>query len=156
MTFCMAGNLHKADYRPMSETLHKTQVGRRLRDAIKVLGISQTEVGKDLGASPSKIGNWIRGDHYPSEWFVKQFCDRYGITTEWIYRGIVTGMAKRLADPLWNMELSASAKDPAPEPPQRLTPRKERSPPRPTPGGSVAASDACEVANVVRWPGMPA
>jgi transcriptional regulator with XRE-family HTH domain len=125
----------------MSEKLYRAEVGRRLRAAIKVLGISQTEIGKDLGASPSKIGNWIRGDHYPSEWFIKEFCDRYGITFEWIYRGIVTGMAKPLADALWSMERSASAQDPAPEPPQPITPPEEPVPSHPRAGGSVAENE---------------
>ncbi|MGD0107771.1 MAG: helix-turn-helix transcriptional regulator [Rhodopila sp.] len=81
---------HPGDRQPVSETLHKAQVGRRLRAAIEALGISQAEVAKVLGASSSKPGNWLRGDNYPSEWFVKQFCDRYGITTGWLYRGIIT------------------------------------------------------------------
>ena len=77
-------------------SLHKAQVGRRLRAAIEALGITQTEVGRALGVAPSKLGNWLRGDNYPTPWFVKRFCDRYGMTTEWIYRGIVTGLPSEL------------------------------------------------------------
>jgi transcriptional regulator with XRE-family HTH domain len=95
----------------MSESLHRAQVGRRLRAAIEALGVSQTEVAKGLEITPSKLGNWLRGDNYPAEWFVKRFCDRYGVTTEWIYRGIVTGMASELADTLWRGEQVALQKE---------------------------------------------
>jgi transcriptional regulator with XRE-family HTH domain len=51
-----------------------------------------------------------------------------------------------------------SAEGPArDDPPATPIPPRERAPPRPTWGGSVAASDACESgANVVRLPGVPA
>ena len=97
----------------MSETVHKIQVGRRLRAAIEALGLSQTDVANLLDAAPSKLGNWLRGDNYPSEWFIKRFCDRYGVTTDWIYRGIVTGMPSPLADRLWKFEKSALPKEAA-------------------------------------------
>jgi transcriptional regulator with XRE-family HTH domain len=96
----------------VSETLYRAQVGRRLRAAIDALGISQADVAKTLNTAPSKLGNWLRGDNYPSAWFVKQFCDRYGITTDWIYRGVVAGMDANLANILWNAEQAASKTDP--------------------------------------------
>ncbi len=107
----MAEILHVEDRQWVSETLHKAQVGRRLRAAIEVLGFSQAEVAKALNTSSSKLGNWLRGDNYPSAWFAKQFCDRYGITTDWLYRGIVSGMASSLADALWKSEQEALQKE---------------------------------------------
>lgn len=129
----------------MTETIHRAQVGRRLRAAIDVLGHSQTDVAKTLGVSPSKLGNWIRGDNYPSEWFVKRFCDRYGITTDWLYRGVVSGMDTNLADALWK-----SAQTPSPDTPPKPHPKRkakptpnERAPPkRPFKGGNVARNPA--------------
>jgi transcriptional regulator with XRE-family HTH domain len=85
----------------MSDVSHKAEVGRRLRSAIETLGVSQTEVARGLATTPSKLGNWLRGDNYPSAWFVTQFCERYCVTTDWIYRGIVAGMDAKLADALW-------------------------------------------------------
>jgi transcriptional regulator with XRE-family HTH domain len=105
----------------VSETIHRKQVGRRLRAAIEAKGITQADVERSLGASASKLGNWLRGDHYPSAFFVTQFCDRYGITTDWIYRGIVSGMDRTLADALWKSE------QPSPE---RVLP-DDRRPPKP-------------------------
>ena len=92
------------DDRRVSEKQHKAEVGRRLRAAIEALGLTQTEVAHVLGVTPSKLGNWLRGDNYPAAWPMKLFCDRYGISADWIYRGIVAGMAKDLADKLWPSE----------------------------------------------------
>lgn len=91
----------------MSDTLHKAEVGRRLRAAIDALELSQSGVARSLDTTPSKLGNWLRGDNYPSAWFVSRFCDRYGVTADWVYRGIVSGMEVTLADALWKSEHSA-------------------------------------------------
>jgi transcriptional regulator with XRE-family HTH domain len=97
----------------MSDKLHKARVGQRLRAAIEALNLTQTEVARCLATTPSKLGNWLRGDNYPSAWFVTQFCDRYGITTDWIYRGIVSGVDAGLADALWKSERVSSQRRPA-------------------------------------------
>jgi transcriptional regulator with XRE-family HTH domain len=88
----------------MPDVLYKAQVGRRLRAAIDALDLTQTEVARGLATTPSKLGNWLRGDNYPSAWFVTQFCERYGVTTDWIYRGVVSGMDAGLADRLWKSD----------------------------------------------------
>jgi transcriptional regulator with XRE-family HTH domain len=89
----------------MDSATHKVQVGQRLRIAIEAIPASQVSVSKALGVAPSKLGNWIRGDNYPDPWFIYQFCDRYGVTADWIYRGQVSGaMATNLADALWAAE----------------------------------------------------
>lgn len=128
----------------MSETIHRKEVGRRLRAAIAAKGITQADVERALGASASKLGNWLRGDHYPSAFFVRLFCDRYGITTDWIYRGIVSGMDKTLADALWKSEQAAAEIKPPDDPPTAIPtkPRGRAPPKRPFPdaeGGRVKA-----------------
>ncbi len=136
----MAENLHTREDTPVSEMLHREQVGRRLRAAIEALGLSQATVAKAFHVSASKLGNWIRGDNYPSEWFLKQFCDRHGITTDWFYRGIVSGIDSALADTLWRSEQSAPPVEAAPEAAIRRRPLprpKGGDPPRPTLGGDV-------------------
>lgn len=97
----------------MSDASHKAQVGRRLRAAIEAVNITQSAVARGLGTTPSKLGNWLRGDNYPSAWFVTQFCERYGVTTDWIYRGVVAGMATGLADTLWKSERRSSEREAA-------------------------------------------
>lgn len=118
----------------MSETLHREQVGHRLRAAIEALSITQAAVGNALGVSPSKLGNWLRGVHYPSAWFVKLFCDRYGITTDWIYRGVVSGIDSALADALWQSQQSAPSGPADSLQHKPKTGHRERAPPNPTPG----------------------
>lgn len=114
--FCIAKNLHRSDHGAMSNAAHKVAVGRRLRIAIEALGLTQVKVGKELKVSPPKLGNWLRGDNYPDEWFVARFCDRYGITADWIYRGTVSGVSADVADEIWKAEQEAVAASPEPGP----------------------------------------
>jgi transcriptional regulator with XRE-family HTH domain len=97
--FCSSATLPR-----MPDAHHKAHVGRRLRAAIDASDLTQAEVARVLATTPSKLGNWLRGDNYPSAWFVTQFCERYGVTTDWIYRGVVSGMDAGLADRLRNSE----------------------------------------------------
>jgi len=144
--FCIAENLHPDDHQEVSETLHRAEVGRRLRIAIEAVGTSQAGIGRDFNVAPSKIGNWLRGDNYPSEWFVKQFCDRYGVTTDWLYRGIVSGMSSDRADAIWKLDQASTGPATAPKTPRRKTPsRPVGTDPPPFPkGGRVNESRAEE------------
>jgi len=85
----------------MTSLAHKIAVGRRLRIAIEAKGLTQAQVCRELNESTTKLGNWLRGDNYPEPWFVARFCTRYGITTDWIYRGIVSGASEDVAGALW-------------------------------------------------------
>jgi transcriptional regulator with XRE-family HTH domain len=85
----------------VSNSTHRRQTGSRLGVAIEALGKTQAEVCRTLGVSPSKLGNWIRGDYYPDPYFVAQFCDRYGITADWIYRNQAGAVAGDVGDALW-------------------------------------------------------
>ena len=94
----------------MSKTAHMVEVGRRLRMAIEAVGLTQAAVARAFdGVTPPKLGNWLRGDHYPDEYFIKQFCDRYGITADWIYRGVVSGVSGDAGDVLWKAEQESQA-----------------------------------------------
>ena len=91
----------------MDAAMHKIQVGNRLRLAIEALGKSQAEVARQLGISPTKLGNWIRGDNYPSNLMIVRLGERYSITADWLLRGVLAGMVSPLADDLWQ-SVSAS------------------------------------------------
>ena len=90
----------------MDAAVHKVEVGNRLRLAIEALGKSQADVARSIGVSPNKLGNWIRGDNYPSNIYIVALGARFNITADWLLRGVVAGMASPLADELWK---SASA-----------------------------------------------
>lgn len=106
----------KAAFKPPADladrvALHRVEVGENLRIAVQAImdatSKSQAEIARQFDASPQKLGNWLRGDDYPNPLWIKRFCHRYGVTTDWIYRGTpVAVMAASLADAL---EKSASA-----------------------------------------------
>lgn len=101
----------------MTETEHQEQTCSRLEMAIQAIGASQAEICRDFGVSPSRLGNWLAGRHYPSPFFLARFCDRYGITMDWIYRGQLGGVAASLAGALWAAsEASSGAPAAAPGP----------------------------------------
>ena len=52
----------------LTERDHITEVGRRLRQLIDALGITDTQAARDMGITPNHLGNWMRGDRsYPGE-----------------------------------------------------------------------------------------
>lgn len=79
---------------------HQEQVAQHLEQAIEALGISQAEVARALDISLSKLGNWLRASHYPDVYLMTVFCDRYGVTMDFLYRGVVYGLPKEVADDL--------------------------------------------------------
>lgn len=98
---CIVRKSASADYGGMGSTRHKVEVGRRLRIAIEAVAPSLAEVCRELDISPSKLGNWLRGDNYPEMPWIIRFCDRYGVTTDWIFRGVVSGASSDVAAALW-------------------------------------------------------
>ena len=93
----------------MDASVHKVEVGNRLRIAIEALGKSQADVARNLDVSPTKLGNWIRGDNYPPNLFILAFCDRYNLTADWLIRGVVSGVASPVADSLWKSGAASAA-----------------------------------------------
>lgn len=79
---------------------HREQVGQRLQLAIEALHLQPIEVARFLGITTSKLGNWLAGRNYPDEFLLARFCDRYGVTADWIYRGRLYGLPGELADGL--------------------------------------------------------
>lgn len=101
----------------MPASWHRRKVGARLRVAIEALNQSPADIGRLFNVSQSKLGNWLRGDHYPDEFFVAAFCDRFNISMDYLYRGrMPTEMAGPLADALWAAEAASSPDQAAAEP----------------------------------------
>jgi transcriptional regulator with XRE-family HTH domain len=94
----------------MAGSEHKKEVGDRLLLTIQAVGRTQAEIARAFDVSPSKLGNWIRGENYPDPRFLLAFCERYAVTMDWLYRGRVSSaMDAPLADALW----AASQEKPA-------------------------------------------
>ena len=107
----------------VNATSHKLLVGDRLRMAIEALGKRPVDVCRIFDVAPSKLGNWMRGEHYPDPWFIVRFCDRFNVTADYFYRGRVSSaMDAPLADALWakaeaaqRAHLERAAQEPAAE-----------------------------------------
>ncbi len=69
--------------------------------------MSQAKAVEPFDVSPSKLGNWLRGDNYPDPWFVYQFCTRYPINADWLYLGRVDGLKGALGNALFRAWASA-------------------------------------------------
>jgi transcriptional regulator with XRE-family HTH domain len=115
----------------MVSTVHKQAVGSRLRMMIEAVNQRPADVARLFGVSASKIGNWMRGDDYPSEWFVCQFCDRFNLSADFLYRGrVAVSMEPSVADALWAAEAAfspAPAAEIVPEPKKTAKPKSSRT-----------------------------
>lgn len=98
--------------------MHKALVGSRLRLAIEALGLKQNAVASFLEISPSKLGNWLRGDNYPEWVTLIRFCDRYGVTMDYLLRGQVWAVAGPLGDALSRLEKASQEAHPGRERPE--------------------------------------
>jgi len=97
---------------------HIRFVAQQFERAMEALNITQADVARALGKSPSLIGNWKRGDNYPDAHLMSVFCDRYNVSMDFIYRGVISGLSKEMADGL------ARAKAASREAPKVEAPRK--------------------------------
>lgn len=118
---CPWGN---ADYPAMGSSEHRRQVGNRLLLAMEAVGAKPADVGRLLGISVQKIGNWTRGDNYPDEYLLTVFCDRYGVTMDYLYRGVLRGLDGTLADGLASARAASGQALMAAAPPAREPKRK--------------------------------
>lgn len=77
------------DRRGMTSTDHKRATAARLRQAIESLDMRQVDAARIMGVSPSQLGNWLRGAHYPDVFALTRFCGATGITMDWVFRGVL-------------------------------------------------------------------
>jgi transcriptional regulator with XRE-family HTH domain len=91
---------------------------------MEAVGAKPADVGRLLGISVQKIGNWTRGDNYPDEYLLTVFCDRYGVTMDYLYRGVLRGLDGTLADGLASARAASGQALMAAAPPAREPKRK--------------------------------
>ena len=97
-----------ADSLPMSASIHLARVAERLRAFMELRGIKKAEVVKFLGITTSKFSNWTSGRNYPDEYLMTLFCSRYGMTMEYLYRGVTLGLPGDVVDDLARAEAGIS------------------------------------------------
>jgi Predicted transcriptional regulators len=78
----MATRPHKRNY----DTLK--QIGRRLAAAREARGLTQAEVSRALGCKPNTWSVYESGRRMPDPELMAKFADRFGITCDWVYRGV--------------------------------------------------------------------
>jgi len=86
--------------KPLSHIRHREEVAARLVMTLEALNLEVADVSRFLGISTSKFGNWTAPRNYPDVFLMTRFCERYGVTMEWIYRGAAYGLPAELADNL--------------------------------------------------------
>jgi transcriptional regulator with XRE-family HTH domain len=59
----------------------------RLKEVIKVLSVSQAEIGRKIGVSPAQITQWIKGQNAIPMPTALAFQASLGISAEWLIHG---------------------------------------------------------------------
>ncbi len=73
-------------------------VGKRLRWAREVVADSQASLCRDLGGlDPTAWNRWERGNRYPDPIALIRFCDTFGLTMDYLYRGDLRGVREDVA-----------------------------------------------------------
>lgn len=63
------------------------QTGERIKAVRKKLGLTMAEFGEPIGAKPSAISNWERGEYYPSHKFLLALEEHYDIPINFMLYG---------------------------------------------------------------------
>lgn len=63
------------------------QTGERIKAVRKKLGLTMAEFGEPIGAKPSAISNWERGEYYPSHKFLLALEEHYDIPITFMLYG---------------------------------------------------------------------
>lgn len=63
------------------------QTGQRIKAVRKKLGLTMAEFGEPIGAKPSAISNWERGEYYPSHKFLLALEEHYDIPINFMLYG---------------------------------------------------------------------
>jgi transcriptional regulator with XRE-family HTH domain len=88
----------------MTPDQYKAAIARRLRMAIRTVmeehEVTQAEIARQAGISPQRLGNYLRGDNYPDPYALWLFCQRWGMTADWIYRGELHSLPSKYANSL--------------------------------------------------------
>lgn len=62
----------------------KTVIGKKIRELRKSLGITQSELAKKLGVSPSTIGMYEQGRREPDNKILLNLCKIFDTTTDYL------------------------------------------------------------------------
>lgn len=90
----------------------REEIGRRLKATRQALGLRARDIHRATGIGESAWSQYENGRRFPDLLQILPFTDRFGISLDWIYRGIVTAMPFELAqNVLERLEATASDTD---------------------------------------------
>ena len=74
------------------------EVGLRLAAARQAMDLKQVQVCAAIAVQPNTYSQWESGKRLADPLAVARFCDLYGITMDWIYRGQIGALPHSIAD----------------------------------------------------------
>jgi transcriptional regulator with XRE-family HTH domain len=120
----------------------KPQVGERLRWVRELIDENRTRLARQYRVHHTVWEKWERGATYPDPAVMVRFCFDWGVTMDWIYRGLVAGMDEKIRRSLIDEHPQIASGLP---PPARAEPRaspasgRRRSPEEDAPKGDGPA-----------------
>lgn len=78
--------------------------GGRLRRARKALGYKQGEAAQISGITQQRWYNYEAGIRSPGIDAVRTFCNKTGLTMDYVFRGVMTGLPQDLSSKIIEME----------------------------------------------------
>lgn len=94
------------------------EMGIRLRRVRQALGLTQVQIVRGYGITPSGWSAWEGGRNQIKVTALAKLANRYGFTTDYVSKGDLSGVRKDLADRLQLLD-----DEPAPSKPTRGRPR---------------------------------
>lgn len=76
---------------------------KRLQKMMSLKGLSQSEVARELGYTPTGVWNWLQGNTFPRQETLAQLCTLLAVDEEWLREG----------DPMPAVEVDVSSGDSA-------------------------------------------
>lgn len=83
------GDLQASHFAPL--------IGERLSMVVAIVGVSQSAIGREIGVDQSTVTKWLKGQRVPSVYQMALFCETYGCSLDFIYRGSLVGVRQDLA-----------------------------------------------------------
>jgi transcriptional regulator with XRE-family HTH domain len=78
--------------RPMTDALHKREVGARLRLVREAQGKKLREFARLHDIDHTSLNQWEKGKSLPSQAYLRKLWDHYQIGPNWLYLGIIAGL----------------------------------------------------------------
>ena len=75
----------------------RNEIGRRLKATRQALGLRARDIHRATGIGESAWSQYENGRRFPDLMQMLPFADRFGISLDWIYRGVLSAVPFELA-----------------------------------------------------------